>query len=93
MRAESPELAELENLDVDAAQDALIWRDPAGRVQVAALPTGCARALDALQRGEPLLQAFAALSPQACGALLGHVTRDGLAVAVHVDSDTIAEAS
>jgi hypothetical protein len=90
MRAARPELAELDGIDIDTAQDALAWRDRSGRVQVAALPTGCARALDALQRGEPLLQAFAALSPQACAALLAHLTGDGLVVAVHYH---LAEAS
>jgi hypothetical protein len=39
MRAVRPELAELDHIDIDAAQDVLAWRDPAGRVQVAALPS------------------------------------------------------
>jgi hypothetical protein len=93
MRAARPELAELDGIDIDTAQDALAWRDRSGRVQVAALPTGCARALDALQAGESLLQALATLTPQACAVLLALITRDGLAVAVHLDSDTVAEAS
>ena len=92
MRAPRPELAELDGIDIDLAQDALVWRDPTGRVQVAALPSGCAPALDALQQGEPLLQAVAALSPQACAVLLAHLTGDGLAFAVRLDPDHIAEA-
>ena len=93
MRAAHPELAELDQVDAYAAQDALAWRDPTGRVQVDALPSGCALALDALQRGAPLLQAVAALSPQACAALLAHLAGDGLAVAVQPDPDGLAEVS
>jgi hypothetical protein len=92
MRVARPELAELDAIDPDAAQDVLVWRDPAGRVQVAALPTGCALALDAMQQGQPLLQAVAALSPQACTVLLAHLTGDGLAFAVRLDPDYLAEA-
>ena len=93
MRAAHPELAELDQVDAYAAQDALAWRDPTGRVQVDALPSGCALALDALQRGAPLLQAVAALSPQACAALLANLAGDGLAVAVQPDPDGLAEVS
>jgi hypothetical protein len=93
MRAAQPELAELEGIDVEAAQDVLVWRDPAGRVLVAALPSGCASALDALQAGEPLLRALSTLPPQACAALLAHLAGDGLAVAVRIDPDHFVEAS
>lgn len=92
MRAVRPELAELDGIDADAAQDVLVWRDSTGLVQVAALPTGCAPALDALQQGEPLLQAVAMLSPQACAVLLAHLTGDGLAFAVRFDPDHTGEA-
>lgn len=91
LSAERMELADLEGIDVAAAQDALAWRDPAGRVQVAALPAGCARALDALQAGTPLLQALSPLPAAACTALLAQLAGAGLVVAVpardHVRED------
>lgn len=92
MRAERPELAELDGINPDVAEDALAWRDPAGRVQVAALPKGCARALDALQSGTPLLQALSPLPAVACAALLAQLAGAGVVIAVlapdHVLEDT-----
>ena len=37
-------------------------------------------------------QAVAALSPQTCAVLLAHLTGDGLAFAVQIDPDHLAEA-
>lgn len=60
MRAESMESADLAGIDPDHAQDALLWRDGDDLVQVAALPPGCAAALDALQAGTALLPVLSA---------------------------------
>jgi hypothetical protein len=82
MRAERPELAELDGIDPYAAQDALLWRGDDGLVRVVALPSGCAAALDALQAGSALLPALAMLPGNAAGALLGHLAGDGVVAGI-----------
>jgi hypothetical protein len=78
MRAESMESADLAGLDPDQAQDALLWRDDDGLVQVAALPPGCAAALDALQAGAALLPVLSRLPGDAAATLLAHLAGDGV---------------
>lgn len=78
MRAERPGLAELDGIDPDRAQDALLRRDDDGQVRVVALPPGCAAALAALHAGSALLPTLAMLPGEAAGALLAHLAGEGI---------------
>ena len=78
MRAASMESADLAGIDPDHAQDALLWRNDDGLVQVAALPPGCAAALDALQAGAALLPVLSRLPGDAAATLLAHLAGDGV---------------
>lgn len=80
IRAERPELTDLDGLDPDRAQDALLWRDHDGLVRVVALPPGCAAALDALHAGERLLHALSGLPADVVGVLLAHLAGDGIVI-------------
>ncbi len=86
MRAESPESADLAGIDPDHAQDALLWRDDDGLVQVAALPPGCAAALEALQAGAALLPVLSVLPGDAAATLLAHLAGDGVVTDILVPS-------
>ena len=90
-RAAQPELAVLDGIDPSHAQDVLVWRDADDTVRVAALPTGCAAALDALHAGAPLLQALSSLPPADCAALLSLLAGAARVVAV-VESFVALEA-
>jgi hypothetical protein len=82
MRAERPELAQLDAIDSARAQDVLVWRDRDGRVQVAALPPGSASAFTALAAGSGLLQALATAPADACAAVLARLAESELVVAL-----------
>ena len=90
IRADSPASVDLDGLDPERAQDALLWRDDDGFVQVVALPPGCASALDALHAGEPLLHALSGLPADVVGVLLAHLAGDGV---VHHIQDPAPEAA
>lgn len=56
----------------------MLWRDGDDLVQVAALPPGCAAALDALQAGAALLPVLSRLPGDAAATLLAHLAGDGV---------------
>lgn len=81
-RVDNPELAEMADVDVDAPQDVVVWRDCDDRVRVTALPSGSASVFDALAAGTPLLQALAGVPAQTCAAVLAQLAEAGMVLAL-----------
>lgn len=82
VQAEHLQLAELDGIDVTIAQDALLWRGDDGLPRMAAMPTGSAAALDALQAGASLLVALAPLPGAASASVLTHLAGSGLVAGI-----------